>query len=263
VIKLPAKTETNNKIETDSNKLSDFSGRFDDLGEDLMKLSSKEHICTIYRKDEDKIDTIMEFLKTGIVKNERCVIIVDKKSIEDILTKIKSLKEIMNLLNTPVIVLVDSEDIYFKKPDFNLDIAIELIESYLEIPQEDNFNGLRIIIEILPLKNKDITMNKRMEFHSSIHKLISNRNISFFCLYNEYKFDSKTLLDVIFTHPMLIFNGYLCKNSLFMNLHQLQLMQEDRLDEILYKKVVYEIVQREIIEQKRVKTDSYINAETL
>ncbi|MCG3224850.1 MAG: MEDS domain-containing protein, partial [Candidatus Heimdallarchaeota archaeon] len=86
-----AQTENNRKIEKNSNELADFSGRFDNLGENLLKLSSNEHICAIYRKDEDKIDSIMEFLKTSIVKNERCVIIVDKKSKEDILTKIKSL----------------------------------------------------------------------------------------------------------------------------------------------------------------------------
>ncbi|MCG3224797.1 MAG: response regulator, partial [Candidatus Heimdallarchaeota archaeon] len=174
---------------------------------------------------------------------------------------IKSLDEIRNLLDTSAIVLVDSEDIYGKKSDFNLARTIESIESFLEIPQEDNFNGLRIIIEILPVTNENTTINTMMEFHSNIDKLISNRNIYFFYLYNEYKFESNTLLDVILIHSRLIFNGYLCKNPLFMNPHQLQLMREDRLDEKLYKKAIYKIVQREIIEQKRVKIDSYIQAE--
>ncbi len=260
---MPTKTENKNETETSSNVLSDFYGRFDDLGEDLMKLSSQEHICTIYRKDEDKIDSIMEFLKTGIVKNERSVIIVDKKSKEDILKKMKSIEDIKNLLNTSAIVFVGSEDIYGNKSDFNLARTIESIEPYLEVPQEDNFNGLRIIVEILPLKNKDTTVNMSLEFHSSIDKLISNRNINFFCLYNEYRFESKTLLDVIFSHSKLIFNGFLCENSFSMDPQQLQLKLEDRLDDALYKKTVYEIVQGEVTKQKRVKTDYYFQKETL
>jgi len=256
-------TENKDETESNSNILFDLSGRFDDLGEDLMKLSSQEHICTIYRKDEDKIDSIMEFLKTGIVKNERSVIIVDKKSKEDILNKMKSIEDIKNLLNTSAIVFVDSEDIYGSKSDFNLAKTVESIESYLEVPQEDNFTRVRLIIEILPFKNKDTTLNMSMEFHSSINILLSNRNINFFCLYNEYKFESKTLLEVIFSHSKLIFNGFLCENSFSIDPHQLQLTSEDRLDGTLYKKTVYEIVQREIDKQKRVKTDSYIQKETL
>ncbi len=263
MIKLRVQPETNSKIEKNSNDLAYFSGRFDDLGENLLKLSPNEHICTIYRKDEDKIDSIMEFLKTGIVKKERCVIIVDNKTIEDIQTKIKASKEIKNLLNTSALEIVDSEDIYGNKSEFNLARTIESIEAHLEIPQEDKFNGLRLSIEILPLNNKDSTMNISMELHSFFDKLISNKDISFFCLYNEYKFDSRTLLEAIITHSKLIFNGYLCRNVLFMDPHQLQLILEDRLDETLYKKTVYEIVQREIAEQKREKEVSHIQTETL
>ncbi|MCG3220597.1 MAG: MEDS domain-containing protein, partial [Candidatus Heimdallarchaeota archaeon] len=260
---MPAITENKDETETNSDALFDFSGRFDDLGEDLLKLSSQEHICTIYRKDEDKIDSIMEFLKTGIVKNERCVIIVDKNSKEAIQKKMKSMEDIKNLLNTSAIVLVDSEDIYGNRFDFNSARAIESVKSYFEVPQEDNFNGLRIIIDILPVKNKDTTMNMSLEFHSSIDKLISNRNINFFCLYDEYKFESKTLLNVIISHSKIIFNGFLCENSFSMNPHQLQIAGEDRVDDTLYKKTVYDIVQREINKQKRVKTDSYVQKETL
>ena len=262
-IKLPTITENEDEKETNYNVLFDFSGRFDDLGEDLMKLSSQEHICTIYRNEEDKIDSIMEFLKTGIVKNERSVIIVDKKSKEDILKKMKSLKGIKNLLNTSVIEFVDLEDVYGSKSDFNLARTIESFESYLEVPKEDIFGGLRIIIEILPLENKDTTMNMNMEFHSGIDVLLSNREISFFCLYNEYKFESKTLLNVIFSHSKLNFNGFLCDNSFSVGFRQHLFTKEDGLDSTRYKKTVYDIVQREITKQKRVKTDSYIQKETL
>ncbi|MCG3220305.1 MAG: PAS domain-containing protein, partial [Candidatus Heimdallarchaeota archaeon] len=48
-----------------------------------------------------------------------------------------------------------------------------------------------------------------------------------------------------------------------MNPHQLQIARETRLDDTLYKKTVYDIVQREVTKQKRVKTDSYVQKETL
>ena len=260
---MQSKIENKDAKETNSTLLSDFSGRFDDLGEDLIKLSSPEHICTIYRSNNDMIASIMEFLKTGIVKNERCVIIVDKYSKENIQNKMKSMGDIKNLLNTSAIVLVDSEDIYGNRFDFNIARAIESIKSYFEAPREDNFNGLRIILDILPVRNKNTTMNLSLEFHSSIDKLISNRNINLFCLYNEYKFESKTLLDVIILHSKIIFNGFLCENYFSMNPHEPQMAQESRLEDALYKKTVYDIVQREVTKQKRVKKDSYIQEETL
>ena len=260
---MPAKTESNSKTTKNYNQLADGSGRFDDLGEDLLKLSSNEHICTIYRKEEDKIDSIMEFIKTGIVKNERCLIIVDEQSKEDIQIRIKTLENLRNLLNTSAIMFVDSENIYGMKSEFNQDKSIKILESHLESPPEDTFNGLRLIIEILPLIDKDSTFNVGMEFHSNIENLSSNKDINLFCLYNEYKFESKALLAVIVTHSKLIFNGYLCKNSLFMDPHHLRLLREDKLSETLYKKTVYEIVQREITEQRIEKKTSYIQSETL
>ncbi len=260
---MPVKTENEDKIVTNSKELSDFPGRYDDLGEDLMRLFSNEHICTIYRKDEDKIYTIIEFIKSGLVKNERCLIFVDKKTEECIRKKIKKFKELNSQLSNSIVKFVSSDLIFSNEVSSNLERTVDLFKSHLEKFVEVGSNDLRVIIEMLPIESNNTKISLMLEFNTIIDKLTLERDFSIFCFYNEYRFEPKVLLEAIFTHPKLIFNGYLCDNSYFINSNDFQLIQKKEFDNTLYKRVVYDIVQREINEQQRKKLESYIQKESL
>ena len=138
------KTENTDKIKTNSNELSDFYGRFDELGRDLMKLSSTEHICTLYRKDEDKTDdwknsvmvnnTNRDFVvnckRAGIVSSDRLSVHCLRKSygtnLADLGTPVHTLKSLMGHGN-----IQTSISFYIKNNDENSMKAVRGLEGLM------------------------------------------------------------------------------------------------------------------------------------
>jgi KaiC/GvpD/RAD55 family RecA-like ATPase len=175
-----------------------------------------EHLCSIYKDNEQQFSQIIPFLMDGLKSNHKCVYVIYENSKEDIILQFKNLGfDIDKYIKSKQFELLSIHDTYLKEGIFDPDRLIELITLLESNAIKDGYAGLRGTGEMSWIAADLENHKKLIEYEVKLNKFIDKRNIILLCQYVEDKFSHEVLNNIIRTHKKLIIYGKLYKNKYF------------------------------------------------
>jgi signal transduction histidine kinase len=192
-----------------SNSQEGIGDRFESIG--------KRHICNIYRNRNEQFSLIADFMLHGLRKGHKCIYIVDENTKDDVLgvLKEKEGRDDGSMLDN--LMFLTKEDSYLKGGSFDPDRMIKLLQETQETALAEGFPELSVTGEMTWIFSKLPGVDKLLEYEAKLNYFFPNSKSTAICQYNENKFDAKTLMGVLNTHPVVGIYGELYENPYYIH----------------------------------------------
>ncbi|MBN1603681.1 MAG: MEDS domain-containing protein [Chitinispirillaceae bacterium] len=191
-------------------------GTMTDLGFASDELPIGTHMCLIYTSEDERRDTLLKFLLSGLRRDERSACFSDKITEAELRFFFKE----NNILyderkESGQITLSSPGEVYFKGGFFDPDRIIETLRKFYLDARDAGLPATRIIGEMVPEIKTTPGGERLLEYESRITILVRTHPVTAICQYNENNFDGKTIMEILKVHPRMIVNGNVIQNPFF------------------------------------------------
>ena len=208
------------------------------LKEGFKNLGLGSHVCSIYSSKEEQLSQIESFVEHGLKKNEKVLYVYDERTKKEIIERFKSAGiDIENRLETGQFEFLSRNESYLKDGHFDPEIMFELISEAKEKALDEGYDSLRGVGEMTWFFKESPSVGKLMEYESKLNEFLQGKKITILCQYNEDKFSSENLIDVIHTHPKVAINNSLLENHYYIPAEVFSARIKGEVDKDYYEKI--------------------------
>jgi signal transduction histidine kinase len=149
----------------------------------------------------------------GLDRGEKCIYIADDGTVGDVREAMKSAGiNIDRATESNALVLATKEQAYLKRGSFDPDWMFSFWKEATDSAMSEGFSALRVTGETEWVVRGGRGLERWMEYESRLTHALSENNCSALCQYNRHCFPPQVILDVIRTHPVVIYRGTICRN---------------------------------------------------
>lgn len=179
------------------------------LKKSIQDLKPADHTCFIYSNQLEYFHCAIPFIREGIKNNEKCYVVIDKITREDVLRNFKKIfrKGIIppeELSNTKHIVIESFTNIYTPDGEFVYERTLQTYKSILEKALSDGYNGLRVFCEISTFMNSFKNQNEFLEWEKFADHIFPESKFIAVCAYDKSYISPKYEKNVVKAHPIEI-----------------------------------------------------------
>src|SRR5882724_1653178 len=179
----------------------------------LERLGPHDHLCSIYESPEDHYAVAIPFIRIGLDRGEKCIYIADDGTVGDVRHAMESEGiDVDRATGSKALVLATKEQAYLEHGSFDPDWMFSFWKEATQLAISEGFSALRATGETEWVLRGGRGLERWMEYESRLTHTLSESNCSALCQYNRRLFPPELILDVIRTHPMVIYGSTVCRN---------------------------------------------------
>jgi signal transduction histidine kinase len=179
----------------------------------LEQLGPHDHFCSIYENPEEHYAVAIPFMRMGLDRGEKCIYIADDGTLGDVREAMESTGiNVDGATESNALVLATKEQAYLKRGSFDPDWMFSFWKEATDSAMSEGFSALRVTGETEWVVRGGRGLERWMEYESRLTHALSENNCSALCQYNRHCFPPQVILDVIRTHPVVIYRGTICRN---------------------------------------------------
>jgi signal transduction histidine kinase len=184
-----------------------------DLIEAINNLQPHDHLCLIYETQDEQFEAAIPYIHEGLKQGEKCIYIADENTVESVQTEMnKTGIDVDFYQKSGALSIVTSQESYVKGGSFDPDRMIQFLENLTKQAKEEGYSALRVTGEMTWVLAGDPGSERVMEYEARLNYFIGKNDCLAICQYNRNKFSPDTILDVIHTHPLVIFGRTVANN---------------------------------------------------
>ena len=179
----------------------------------LEQLAPHDHLCSIYESSEEHLAVAIPFIRIGLDRGEKCIYIADDGT-EAAVREAMSVEgiDVERAIATDSLVLAGKEAAYLKHGFFDPEWMFTFWANATAEAMSQGFSALRATGETEWMLRRARGLERWMEYESRLTHMLADLNCVALCQYNRQLFPPELILDVIRTHPMVIYRGGVCRN---------------------------------------------------
>jgi PAS domain S-box-containing protein len=182
----------------------------------LEQLGPHDHFCSIYESPQEHYAVAIPFIRIGLNRGEKCIYIADDGGAEDVRQAMQSEGiDVDSAIASKALVLATKDQTYLKHGSFHPDWMFTFWKETTELAMGEGFSALRATGETEWVLRGSRGLERWMEYESRLTHTLSESNCSALCQYNRRLFPPEVILDVIRTHPTIVYGGTVCRNLYF------------------------------------------------
>jgi signal transduction histidine kinase len=187
------------------------------LSELASALGPHEHLCLIYNTQEEQFAAALPFLRVGLERRERCLYVADENRADAVLQALrKSGTDVDRYLRSGQIIMPGKQETYLKQGSFDPDWMIRFLSQITQEASDGKFSGLRTILgEMTWALDEDLAPASLIEYEAKLNLFVRDNNVRLLCQYNRNRFSPELILNVIRTHPVVVYGGITCENPYY------------------------------------------------
>ena len=175
---------------------------------DLPSISSMhagDHFCGIYRTDEDHRALVIGFIRDGIERKEKIFYIVNLQTAAQLKATLEADgMDTEALTRKGQLVILTAKEAYLKDGEFDPDKMIKLLRTETEKALEEGYLALRVTGEMTWALAGEPGSERLVEYESKLNQFFPGNKCYAMCQYDRRRFDSEMLLDILQTHPKVL-----------------------------------------------------------
>lgn len=110
---------------------------------------------------------------------------------------------------------ITNKGIYPYHGDFDPDRWIKIIKGLLRDAEAAGLSTLRLAAEMTWVVGTDPRPERLIEYEAKFNHLSDTHNILGLCYYDESAFQPEIMLDILRTHPTVVYHGSICRNPYY------------------------------------------------
>ncbi len=179
----------------------------------LEQLAPHDHLCSIYDSPEEHFAVAIPFIRIGLDRGEKCVYIADdgtEPAVRDAMSAEGI--DVERAIATHSLVLQQKADAYLRQGSFDPEWMFTFWAQATAQAMSQGFSALRLTGETEWVLRGAPGLERWVEYESRLARMLAQHNCSALCQYNRRLFPPELVLDVIRTHPTVIYRGVVCRN---------------------------------------------------
>ena len=179
----------------------------------LEQLAPHDHLCSIYESSEEHFAVAIPFIRIGLERGEKCIYIADDGT-EAVVRNAMSADgiDVERAIAADRLVLATKEAAYLKHGSFDPEWMFTFWADAMADAMSHGFSGMRATGETEWVLRGAPGLERWMEYESRLTHMLAHHNCVALCQYNRRLFPPELVLDVIRTHPTVIYRGVVCRN---------------------------------------------------
>ena len=183
------------------------------LVDTLKKIDVHDHLCLIYDSPADQLAAVVPFIRFGLERNQQCIYIVDDNTATVVLDAMRDDGIDINAkLGSRALIIAYKQETYLKEGFFDPDQMIDYLAKVADAAKASGFSALRVAGEMTWALGSDPGVEKLMEYEAKLNQFFPDNDALAICQYNRTRFSPDVIINVIRTHPLVIYGGFVCKN---------------------------------------------------
>lgn len=174
------------------------------------------HICQIFSDDDERLDSLLEFLRSGLAAGERTACFTERLD-EAHLASYLSDHDLCydQLKESGAFSQSETSEVYFQGGCFDPDRMLAVLRQYHEDSVANGYPAARVIGEMGPEIQNIPGGSRLMEYESRVSLLLKEHPITAVCQYDAEVFDGATIMQVLKVHPLMVIRGNVVHNPYF------------------------------------------------
>ncbi len=187
-----------------------------DLSEVLKEISVHEHLCVIYETREQQFALAVPFLETGLARGEKCVYVADENTTASILDAMRDQGvDVDRPVEKGMLAVANKKREYLRKGHFDPNEMILYLARIVTEVKAAGFPAYRFAGEMTWALGGDLDTDLLIEYEARLNHFLREYDAVCLCQYNNKRFSPTTILQVLRTHPLVVYGGHVCKNPYY------------------------------------------------
>jgi PAS domain S-box-containing protein len=224
----------------------------------LEQLGPHDHFCSIYESPQEHYAVAIPFIRIGLERGEKCIYIADDGAVGDVRQAMQSEGiDVDRAIASKALVLATKDQTYLEHGSFHPDWMFTFWKETTQLALSEGFSAVRATGETEWVLRGARGLERWMEYESRLTHTLSVSNCSALCQYNRRLFPPEVILDVIRTHPMVVYGSTVCRNLYyvppeeFLGANQTAREVERLLTNIRERERVDNVLREQLTERKR------------
>ena len=179
----------------------------------LQQIGPHDHLCSIYESQEEYLSVAIPFIRIGLDRGEKCIYVADDGT-KDVVREAMHAEgiDVERAIASRALVLTTKDQTYLKRRSFDPDWMFSFWKEATVSAMKEGFSLLRATGETEWLLTQSSELEHWIEHESRVTHTLSENHCFALCQYNRHRFPPEVILNVIRTHPIVIYRGTVCKN---------------------------------------------------
>lgn len=174
------------------------------------------HVCQIYSDDEERQESVLKFLLSGLKGSERTCCFSDK-------VKEEALREYFEVsgisydeaTRTGACTLGATREVYFEGGRFDPQRMVDLLKQYHLESVSKGFCAARVIGEMNPEVQHLPGGSGLLEYEARVSLLLEEHPVTAVCQYSARDFSGAVIMDILKVHPYMVVRGSIIHNPFY------------------------------------------------
>jgi hypothetical protein len=183
------------------------------LGFSSREVSEGQHICYIYNDDDERLEVMTKYLKSGQQAKEKLLYLVDAMTSAEMLAFFERAGVDVSGAIPGGLTVAEAAPAYCPEGFFKTEEMLETVKAFYLGALDEGFSGARGTGEMSwCLTDGRADYVDLMTYEAGLTKLVVEYPYTACCQYDARRFDGRTIMDVLSVHPMMIVRGQLVNN---------------------------------------------------
>lgn len=174
------------------------------------------HICQIFSSDEERQETLLQYILSGLQGAERTTCFSEK-------VKEQTLREFLGNYGIDyseqkakgALSLAVTSEVYFQGGTFEPERMLGLLRTFYAEAMTQGYPAARVIGEMTPEVQHVPGGSRLLEYESRVSMLLRECPVTAVCQYDARAFDGATIMDVLKVHPLMVVRGSVVHNPFY------------------------------------------------
>ena len=176
----------------------------------------EDHIALIYETAEERLAAITPLIKVGLEKGELCLYISNDENDRGIVEALKAEHiDVEKAVGTGGLILTSKKEMYFKLGRFDPDWTIRVLTNIADLAKSYGFTAMRIMSEMTWTQEQVPGVERWPEYEAKMNSLNVGISLRIICQYDRNAFPPAAMMAAIRTHPRVVSQGSISKNSFY------------------------------------------------
>lgn len=179
----------------------------------ITELKPGDHLCILYKTEEEHKALITPYLISGLENNEKIFYIVDARSSETVLNYLRGAGvDVDPYLESGQLSMLTVSESYMKGGVFDPDGMIKMLTEETDKALEEGYTALRVTGEMSWALRGLPGSERLIEYETKLNEFFPNNKALAICQYDCRVFEPDILLDILTTHPIAVIGTEIYEN---------------------------------------------------
>ncbi|MBF0344432.1 MAG: MEDS domain-containing protein [Nitrospirae bacterium] len=183
---------------------------------DREQLTPHNHISLFYKTKEEQLRAIVPYIKVGLEGGEQCLYIADENNVDSVFNSLENGGiDVDKALKSDALMLQTINETYLQGGYFSSDLMLKFTDSAIKSAKKAGFKKLRGTGEMTWILHSKTSTESLLDYEAKVNCLLEKSDLIALCQYNLTCLSTKTLLDILCTHPLIRYDNVVCNNYFY------------------------------------------------